>query len=267
MRIIEWEEFAGPVPAGGMELRNRPSSAVTIGVFDGIHLGHQALLEKIRRPHLVPMVITFKNSPKKVLRPDTYEGNILTLAQKLKIFESLGVELTVLIDFSENFRKLSGREFIGLVRERGNPAYAVIGGNFRCGYRLDADAAFIKKTNEERGIETDVLPPIRAGQEPVSSSRIRAAIVSGRLTEAAELLGRNIEIDLTGSSAVRENGGTFVEFIPRERILPPVGRYPVMLYGENLPDGKRAEIFVKPGGIFVPSRFNARSIEFLKSSQ
>jgi riboflavin kinase/FMN adenylyltransferase len=265
MRIIGWQEFVGP--AGGVGRRSRPSSAVTIGVFDGIHLGHQALLEKIRRPPLVPVVITFRDSPKKVLRPDTYEGDILTLTQKLKIFESLGVELTVLIDFSENFRKLSGREFISLLQEWGNPAYVAIGNNFHCGYRLDADAALIKKINEERGIETDVVASILAGQEPVSSSRIRAAIVSGRLAEAAVLLGRNIEIDLTGLSAVRENGGMCVEFVPREQILPPAGRYPVIVHGADFQGGKHAEIIVKPEGVFVPFQFNVRSIEFLKSSQ
>jgi riboflavin kinase/FMN adenylyltransferase len=250
VQVLEWQEFIVPVP-----------SAMTIGVFDGIHLGHQALLAKIRRPPLVPVVITFKESPKKALRPETYEGDILTLSQKLTIFESLGVACTVLIDFSENFSKLNGREFISLLQKRGNPAYLVIVSNFRCGFRLDTDAALIKKINDERGIETELLAPVSIGQEPVSSSRIRAAIASGRISEAAALLGRNVEIDLAGLSVIEGNGGMYFNFDGRQRIIPPCGGYPVILYEVNSP-GIRTEISISPEGIFVPSPFNAQRIEF-----
>jgi riboflavin kinase/FMN adenylyltransferase len=256
MRTLEWREFIAEAPAG--EAWDGPGCAMTIGVFDGIHLGHQALLRKIRRPPLVPMVITFKENPKKALRPDKYEGDILTLAQKLRIFESLGVGLTVLIDFSKNFSRLEGKEFIRLLQERGNPAYLVIGDNFHCGYRLDTDAALIKKINAERGIETEVLDPVSIGQAPVSSSRIRSVISSGRLSDAAALLGRNVEIDLTGLSFAQEADGLCFDFVSRQRIMPPVGRYRVILREVNFPDGIRAEIFVTPEGIFVPSLFDVR---------
>jgi riboflavin kinase/FMN adenylyltransferase len=268
VRVLDWREFTAVSPtapdrSGEAECRNLPPSAMTIGVFDGIHLGHQALLRKIRRPSLVPVVITFKESPKKVLRPESYEGDILTLSQKLRIFGSLGIGLTVLIDFSENFNKLEGRIFVDLLQKWGNPAYLVIGSNFRCGYRLDTDAALIKKINDERGIETEVLDPVSRDREPVSSSRIRAAIASGRISEAAALLGRNVEIDLTGLPVIQGSGGNYINFGSRQRIIPPCGKYSVILYEVDSPDGTQTEISVDPEGIFVPSRFNARCIEFL----
>jgi riboflavin kinase/FMN adenylyltransferase len=264
VRVLEWREFTAPDRSGGSEGRNLPPSAMTIGVFDGIHLGHQALLGKIRRPSLVPTVITFKENPKKLLRPNTYEGDILTLSQKLKIFDSLGVGLTVLIDFSENFNKLGGRIFIDLLQKWGNPAYLVIGSNFRCGYRLDTDAALIKKINAGRGIETEVLAPVSRGDAPVSSSRIRAAIASGRISEAAALLGRNVEIDLTGLPAIPGSGGNYFNVGSLRRIVPPSGRYPVILYEvDSPPDGIRTEISIVPEGFFIPSGFNVRCVEFL----
>jgi riboflavin kinase/FMN adenylyltransferase len=256
VRVLEWQEFAAPG-------QNLPPSAMTIGVFDGIHLGHQALLGKIRRPSLVPAVITFKENPKKALRPESYEGDILTLSQKLRIFDSLGVGLAVLIDFSENFNKIEGRFFIDLLQKWGNPAYLVIGSNFRCGYRLDTDAALIKKINAERGIETEVLAPVSRGNAPVRSSRIRAAIASGRISEAAALLGRNVKVDLTGLPAIQGSGGSYISVDSRQRIVPPCGRYPVILYEVDSPDGIRTEISIAPEGIFIPSRFNARCVEFL----
>jgi riboflavin kinase/FMN adenylyltransferase len=228
---------------------------MTIGSFDGLHRGHQLLLEKVVRAGPLPTVISFKRNPKSILQPRTYGGDILSLSQKLSLFEGMGVALTVLIDFSGNFSKLSGREFIDLLRDRGHLRYLVIGADFRCGYRLDTDAALIKKMNDAAGIPTEVAAPLLEGSLPISSSRIRSAISAGRLAEAAALLGRNVEIDLSGLSP--GPGGMFFDAAARGRIIPPPGRYPALFYAAGSPGGVRTEISIENGAVFVPAHVDA----------
>jgi riboflavin kinase/FMN adenylyltransferase len=270
MLILDWPAFA----ASGLartEFAGR-GFAMTIGVFDGIHRGHQVLLERILASGLPAAVVCFKRSPKFILRPDTDEGDIMGAEQKLRLFEQMGIALTVMIDFSKKFSKLSGREFIDLLNERGNLRFLVIGGNFRCGYRHSTDAALIRKMNMERGIPTEVADPVAAGGAQVSSSRIRAAIASGGLVEASELLGRRVEIDFAGLSAVPgpegEGEGVYVDLASQNRVMPPPGRYPALLF-EDSQQGREAEISIDGRGVFIPRKGSGliRRLEFLNGSQ
>jgi riboflavin kinase/FMN adenylyltransferase len=237
---------------------------MTIGVFDGVHRGHQVLIEKITRrgPEYRPVVVTFKENPKKLLHNPGWKGDILSMAQKMTIFRDLGVGLTVLIDFSGNFSKLSGRQFIDTLRLRGNLGYLAIGGNFRCGYRLDTDAARIKALNNAAGIPTDVVEPVGGGAHPVSSSLIRGAIAAGDFPRAASLLGRSVEVDLTGVAVSRRGEGVFYDLAAQHRILPPRGRYPVLVYGESSPEVMAVEVTVVEGGILMDPPCKAARVEF-----
>jgi hypothetical protein len=268
MLTLEWPEFAASGLAN-TEFAGR-GLAMTIGVFDGIHLGHQVLLERVLSSGFAAAAVCFKRSPKFILRPETDEGDIMGAEQKLRLFEQMGMALTVMIDFSRKFSTLGGREFVDLLADRGNLRFLVIGGNFRCGYRHSADAAFIKKINLERGIPTEVAAPVTAGGERVSSSRIRAAIASGRLVEASELLGRRVEIDLEGLSAAPGPEGVYFDLASRNRVAPPPGRYPVALFG-NSPQGMEAEIVIDRNGVFIPLNgpgLNVvRRVEFLNGSR
>jgi len=196
MRIISWEEYIDP------EHHSIPEPlAVTVGVFDGVHRGHQALIQQICTPPPIPhssfliphshtpTVITFRQNPLQILRPDAFTGDIMTLEQKLHVFEVLGVQLTVLIDFSQEFSTINGRDFIGLLLRRPVRLIA-LGRNFRCGYRLDTGAEEIRGLAEARGAEVWVAPPVMDEGQPVSSSRIRQALAAGRQAEAERLLGR-----------------------------------------------------------------------------
>jgi riboflavin kinase/FMN adenylyltransferase len=245
MRVLDWDQFT----AGTLDRE----SAMTIGVFDGVHVGHQALLERVVRRDLLPVIISFRRNPKE--RKRGWEGDIYTLDQKLDIFRRLGAALTVLIDFSADFSKLGGKEFFDLLKSRGRLSYLAVGDNFRCGYRLDTGAAVIKKMNEADNIPTDVIPPVIRGSFPVSSSRIRAAIARGDLAEAAALLGRNVEVDLAGFPSVPAPGGVVFKPLPG-RILPPGGRYGARVGGE------KTEVVLEEGRIFVPFPFAPRRIEF-----
>ena len=193
LRIIEWETLIkGSVSPPGLTPDFMPNAAMTIGVFDGLHLGHRELINRIVRRGPNPTVVTFRENPKKVVSPDRYEGDIFSLEQKMTAFEQMGVERVVLIDFSEKFSKLTGREFIDLLDKRGRMVFLAIGSNFRCGYQQDTNADLIRELNERKGIPTEVVQPVIFGNGPVSSSRIRSAISSGDLKLAAALMGRDL---------------------------------------------------------------------------
>ncbi|MDR3334705.1 MAG: riboflavin biosynthesis protein RibF [Treponema sp.] len=261
MRVLDWQEF---IEGGEQE-----KATMTIGVFDGVHRGHQALIAKIVSRGPCPTVITFKQNPKWVLSPQTYEGDIFSLDQKLAAFEQLGISRTVLIDFSGNFSKLRGREFIGLLMDRGNLSYLAIGSNFHCGYGLDTDALGIRAMTEERGILTEVVSPVFDGADPVSSSRIRASISAGDFTGAGAALGRNVEIDLGGIFVSTGAGVLVFDTALARRIIPPDGWYEVVVHEMNrinTIEGKKTEIFIKDRKLGIPSSFNTvqrMRVEFL----
>ena len=183
LKIINWPVISG-----------KPA-AMTVGVFDGVHLGHQALIERIVQRGPNPTVITFRENPKKFLSPEKYDNDIFNLDQKMAAFDSFGVSQVILIDFFENFCTLSGRELFDILAERGGMAYLAIGTDFRCGYRQETDADSVREMNEQRGIVTEIVPtvnlPAAFGGGSVSSSRIRSAILSGDHRLAAALMGHS----------------------------------------------------------------------------
>ncbi|MCX7655430.1 MAG: FAD synthetase family protein [Treponemataceae bacterium] len=256
MTILSWEQFCkAPL--------SYPTAA-TIGVFDGLHRGHQALIMQLthKDPLLVPMALTFVQNPKKVLYPELYKGDILSISQKLRLLEHYGIRVVVLVDFSQNFSKLSGKDFLDLLQDRGNLHYLVVGSNFRCGYGLDTDATAIKEVLESRGIETQVVPPLMIGKTPVSSSRIRNEIGAGNLVEAMVLLGRTVELDLSDLSQTPESGRVWFDVAAAHRIMPPPGRYTV--YGVSSSSrGTVGTVICQEGRVGLPETMQCDRIEFL----
>jgi len=212
MKVLAWQDFLANVPHAMM--------AATVGVFDGLHRGHQALIETVRKeaPQLKPCVITFRENPKKILHPASYRGSLLTTDQKLSAIEALGIEYCVLIDFSGKFATLSGREFIAALYVA-NVRFVAVGENFQFGYKLDTDAAKLKALSEELGLRSAIVKNVMYRGHPVSSSRIRHAVQEGRLEEAADMLGRPYQI------IVRQGTEPGVMTAEDDLLLPPNGEY------------------------------------------
>lgn len=258
MTVLDWESFCSNSPPV-------PPSAMTIGVFDGVHRGHQELIRRVvnQNGNLRPVAITFQANPKVLLRRASHGGDITSLRQKLRLLEELGIDQVVLIDFSGNFSKLRGIEFVDLLKERGNLRYLVVGSDFRCGYRLDTDAVLLKRMNDKSGIVTEVVPPILMGDRPISSSRIRAAIASGDLVEASNLLGRNVEIDLVDVPPTPRSDGIVFNVRATARLTPPNGRYPVLLKYRQGTQKKEAFIEIQKGMVQIPYQIDCESVEFI----
>jgi len=238
---------------------------MTIGVFDGVHRGHQALINKITATDIsaVPTAITFRFNPKSVLRPDLYEGDITSLRRKLALLELSGIRMVVLIDFSGNFSKMKGKEFVDLLKDRGNLRYLAVGSDFRCGHGLDTDAVLLQRMNEGNGIPTEVVPPVLKDGLPISSSRIRTAIAAGNLVEAAALLGRNVDIDLVDVPTTPGNAMIMFDVRAAHRIAPPDGRYSAVLYDRQSLARATTRIGVKNGVVSVPSGLDVQRVEFI----
>lgn len=261
MRILSWDDFLSSFKA------ERPMAA-TIGVFDGLHRGHLSLIEALlaHGQGRTKAVFTFSRSPKLVLRPDSWQGGLSTLGQKVKGFEALGLDLLVLIDFSGNFSKLAGREFLSLLKERGSLEYLAVGSTFSCGHGLDTKAGDIPPYFSGKGVVAEVILPLLRDGEPVSSSRIRKALLEGRLDEAADMLGRPYEIDLSSLEGSSVDSGLAIG-LPGGLVLPPAGIYEVEAIGKD----RRAmvRLGVTDQGLEFPPGlgFRVERVAFVKLTQ
>ena len=171
------------------------SSVLAIGSFDGIHLGHQAILRSVvaraRALNAVPTALTFDPSPRKVLRPETAPPQLSTIAQRLAGFQALGLEAAVVLPFTLELSRLRPEEFVQHILLRNLRIKAVfVGENFRFGHKQTGDVNLLRELGAEHGFEVVVLPPVIYRGEVVSSTLIRKGIADGDVSRAARLLGR-----------------------------------------------------------------------------
>ncbi|WP_455382418.1 hypothetical protein [Salinispira pacifica] len=231
MRILEWEHI---------EFLTLPQGvALTIGVFDALHVGHRELIHRTcdNDAGAESLVITFRDNPLKVLQPGGYPGNVLTLNQKLERIAALGTGAVLLIDFSLEFSKLSGTEFIGRINALFRPRMLVLGKDFRCGHRNDTDALHVKSLLSPQGVRVDIVEPVLDNGIPVSSTRIRTAIQAGDLRSARRLLGSDFFVEL-GEAAVQANHRAFlVQTGSLPQVLPAAGTFEATMY-RGLPSFK-----------------------------
>ena len=191
MQVIAWKQFL----ENGLQTGNA-SASVTVGVFDGVHRGHRALLERVVSHNAyVPAVITFKENHKTA---DSGHKNgserritreIFSFEERLKLFEKLGIQIVIVIDFNDEFKHMRGIEFLELLLKCCKIGFFAAGADFRCGYQLDTDAEAIRGFFSSRGIPAEIVPQVMEDSLPISSSRIRKAIFSGDLTLAEKMLG------------------------------------------------------------------------------
>jgi riboflavin kinase/FMN adenylyltransferase len=233
LNILNWQDFIAS--------RSTFPWSVTIGAFDGVHRGHQKLIGEVRsrEPEARSAVITFRENPKHILHPHTYWGSISSLEQRLEAIQACGVQSCILIDFSENFGTLSGALFLASLEAAG-VGFIFIGPNFRCGHRMDTNAQELVHLAASLGMKASIIEPELYAGHPISSSRIRNAVLEGRLAEAAAMLGRPYTLEL---GATWKFSGSFWKIEPGEgALLPPEGRYSVALEGGEGRTGLQASV-------------------------
>lgn len=228
MNLINWTDPFYELPY----LKDK--AAATIGVFDGLHLGHIDLIKKVvsKAPDFVPAVFTFKKNPKNKVRENYKYAALLTHAQKLEILESTGVKLCVLIDFSEKFSKLSGRDFVSILVNNFGVRAFVAGKDFKFGYQHSTDSGALKQIAEGLGADTEIVEAVSFNGAVISSSRIRSAIMEGRTDLAFAMLGRPYSIDLREAELNYGNGCFQLDLKALKLVIPAAGQYTGILdYG------------------------------------
>lgn len=213
--------------------------AGTIGVFDGVHRGHQALLEELVGPgggRGDALVVTFRDNPKKVLNP-SYPGDLMGWDEKLRALGEAGVGHVVVIDFSPAFSTMTGRDFFLRLKKSFVFSKLVLGWNFSFGKDSSTTAADLGWLADPETRLT-ILPPFALEGRVVSSSAVRQAIAEGNLAWARTLMGRPYALPLDVPSRW-EDGRTAVARSAVGKLLPPPGSYPVRL------DGRKTQLEVE----------------------
>lgn len=234
----------------------RPA-ALTIGVFDGLHRGHQSLLSSITRdPELLPVVVTFERHPAEILASGGFPGFIMSLAQKRRALKSAGIGVVVLIDFSLEFSRLPGSGFLEALIDSFNLKFAGIGHDFRCGHLMSMDGEAIRAFLGSSGVSVDLVEAVRDDTVIVSSTDIRRHIKTGKLDVAERLLGRPFVLDVSGETIEHDGSGQLIALDERgllpesQQILPPPGNYAAIVETEHA--DKRLTLTIGENSVRLP---------------
>jgi riboflavin kinase/FMN adenylyltransferase len=243
----EWREFYEPTGRG---------SVLAIGNFDGIHLGHQAILQeatdRAAKNSAVATALTFEPPPLKILRPQAAPKRLSTNEQRLEWFRAVGVEAAVVMPFTLELSKLTPQHFVEKILVNQLRVRALlVGENFRFGHKQAGDTQLLRELGKQHGFEVVSIPPVMAHGEVVSSTVIRREITEGAVTQAGRLLGRPFV--LTGSIVSGTGTGskfTFptVNLRVDQELLPGGGVYitRTLLQGESKSRRSVTNIGVRP---------------------
>lgn len=211
-------------------------SAVTIGKFDGVHLGHRAVIRELeavaRDRDLMSAVVTFDRHPLAVVRPELVPRALTSNRQKRELLEQTGVEATLMLTFDETLRELTPEQFVDTILVSALQAEVVlVGSDFRFGWKGRGTVDTLRELGRSRGFDVDLIPDVRPGDgaRRVSSSWIRELLDRGDIREAAFLLGRQPTVRgvvVHGEQRGRELGFPTANLEPRsEGFVPADGVY------------------------------------------
>jgi phosphoribosyl 1,2-cyclic phosphate phosphodiesterase len=208
-------------------------SVIAIGTFDGIHLGHQQVLEfaihRAKESGAVSTALTFEPPPVKVLRPEAAPARISTNQQRMDWFGAVGMEAAVVLPFTKELATLSPEEFVEQILVRQLKVRAVVvGDNFRFGNKQAGDVKFLRELGMRNGFEVVVHTPVMLDGEIVSSTLIRKLVSEGDVRHAAKLLGRPFELTgevVSGTGTGRRFTFPTLNLKPEQELLPARGVY------------------------------------------
>lgn len=214
------------------------NTVLAIGVFDGVHMGHQHLLKRLKdtasQGGMLSGVLTFVNHPRTVLTPGTCIKYITSVEDRLALLKSNGVDLVIPLTFDLELSHLRTHEFVELLQDRLNMAGLVIGYNFAMGYKREGNPETLKAIGGEKGFSVTVVEPVSADGERVSSTGIREAISAGDVDKASRCLGRPFALQgrvVAGNARGKTLGFPTANLdIPEDRVIPGDGIYTTWAY-------------------------------------
>ncbi len=213
-------------------LRN---SIVTIGVFDGVHIGHRSIIKeavsRAKETGAKSIVMTFDPHPMKVLNKRAFIPSLISLKHKIALIGTLGPDYLVILKFTRAVSMIPPKEFVKkiLIGKLGMREIYV-GENFYFGKGGAAGVEALKKISEDFGFKTRIIKPLKRYGAVVSSSAIRRLVLKGEIVKAAELLGRPVSVlgtVISGSRRGRLLGFPTANIDPHHEVIPPSGVYAV----------------------------------------
>ena len=223
------------------QLLPKKDMLLTIGVFDGVHLGHKylisQLMEHARREDLLSGLVTFRQHPREVLSPQTQLPFLTNLAQRVDLLKSEGIEAVMPLSFTPELAQLSARQFVSLLKKYLRMVGVVIGPDFALGRNREGSPDALRKLGQELNFRVTVIPPITSNGEVVSSTTIRNALADGDMKRVRNLLGRIFSLQgRVTTGAGRGSGLGFptanLEIDPKQA-LPAEGVYATWAYIDN----------------------------------
>jgi riboflavin kinase/FMN adenylyltransferase len=223
------------------KFNSRP--VVTIGNFDGVHLGHQKILREAtaralygselhkhkRQGEQYPAVLTFYPHPAKVLRPDTAPPLLMTLEQRLACFREMEIDAVLVLRFDTELAKVSAEDFAKrFLVDTLRPSAVLVGENFRFGHKHAGDVKLLEELGRRWGFEVQIVPPVVENGIVVSSTAVRSAVREGRMEHAGRLLGRPFALAgeiRTGTGQGRKLVVPTLNLATEQECLPKNGVY------------------------------------------
>jgi riboflavin kinase/FMN adenylyltransferase len=210
----------------------RPT-VLTLGVFDGLHLGHQLIVrtvvERARAVGAVPTVVTFDPHPREVLHPESAPPLLQTFDQKIEALGVLGVEQTIVVRFTPEFARVRAAAFLrDVVQERLQAREVYLGRGFAFGHEREGNIELLREVSQRLGFHADEVPEVCLRGRRISSSRIRELLAEGRANLARRMLGRPYGVEgrvVRGAERGRTIGFPTANLQPQNRVIPRTGVY------------------------------------------
>ncbi len=177
----------------------KESTAITVGVFDGLHLGHRHLIERLRsrakEKGLRTLLLSFYPHPAKVLSPSQAPCELTNPNERSLLAKAVGIDLVLFIRFDKRFSTMQAEEFLEeVIHKRLKAKHLMVGYDWRFGYRREGEVELAKEVGQRLGFDVEEVEPFRVNGHIVSSTLIRRLLHMGRLEEARLYLGRNYHI-------------------------------------------------------------------------
>ena len=225
----------------GLYSPNTQPVAITVGNFDGVHLGHQALLNDLRkaaRTHgLQTAVVIFEPHPREFFTPERAPARLTSLREKLQFFAALGVDRVHVCRFNAHFAQMSAVDFINVLHDKLSAKFVLIGDDFRFGKGRLGDFALLEKIAAVQGFTVQAVHSVLHDGVRISSTAIRAALAAGQLRTAQRYLGRHYSMSgrvVRGDQVGRKLGFPTANIQVRHPRLPLSGIYVAQVHGEGL---------------------------------
>ncbi len=210
----------------------RPT-VLTLGVFDGLHLGHQRIMQTVvdraKAAGAVPTAITFDPHPRSVLHPESAPPLLQTLDQRLANLEFLGIEQTIVVKFDEDFASQPAEDFLSnILHDRLQAREVYLGHGFAFGKNRGGNIDLLRSTGEKLGFVADEVDEVQLRGQRVSSSAIRQLLANGRVNLARRMLGRPYGVEgviIRGNRRGHTIGFPTANLKPHNRVIPRYGVY------------------------------------------